>query len=114
MRAIVTTYTCFSMPRIARALFEIGLIQEYSKGANVPKQTGKELPVGTQVIVANIDMHTALPQRAKPSQLDRMEPLLKDQPQKLGFKIVASPAAPCSMFTGTYSMYTLLRCIWFL
>lgn len=57
---------------------------------------------GTQVIVANINMHTALPQRPKPSQLDRMEPLLKDQPQKLGFKIVASPAAPCSMFTGTY------------
>lgn len=54
----------------------------------------------TQVIVANINMHTALPQRHKPSQLDRMEPLLKDKPQKLGFKIVASPPVPYSMFTG--------------
>ena len=53
-----------------------------------------------QVIVANINMHTALPQRHKPSQLDRMEPLLKDKPQKLGFKIVASPPVPYSMFTG--------------
>ena len=56
-----------------------------------------------QVVVADITMHTATPHRAKPSQLDRMQPLLQTKPQKLAFKMTASPPLPCSMFTGMTS-----------
>lgn len=62
-----------------------------------------------QVVVDNINMHTALPQRQKPSQLDRLEPLLKDEPRKLGFKMAPSPAAPYSMFTGKALHLPLVR-----
>ncbi len=56
-----------------------------------------------QVVVANVNMHTATPHRAKPSQVDRMQPLLQTKPQKLAFKMTASPPLPCSMFTGMIS-----------
>ena len=56
---------------------------------------------GLQVVVANVNMLTTSPLRSKPSQVDRMQPMLQSKPQKLAFKMTASPPLPCSMFTGT-------------
>jgi len=53
-------------------------------------------------------MHTATPHRAKPSQVDRMQPLLQTKPQKLAFKMTASPPLPCSIFTGMNPQQWLL------
>ena len=52
------------------------------------------------MVVANVNMLTTTPQRTKPSQIDRMQQLLQTKPQKLAFKMTASPPLPCSMFTG--------------
>ncbi|KAL0037130.1 hypothetical protein WJX79_001758 [Trebouxia sp. C0005] len=72
-----------------------GIMLERQEAARKEKEAWQ-----AKVVVANVNMHTATPHRAKPSQVDRMQPLLQTKPQKLAFKMTASPPLPCSMFTA--------------
>ncbi|KAK9808931.1 hypothetical protein WJX72_006568 [[Myrmecia] bisecta] len=79
-----------------------GLEQEKEDARRKQEQAWQE-----KVVVQDINFHATLPVRSKPGQLDRVEPLLKDEPRKRAFQKTYMPPAPYSMFVE--EMYTGAR-----